>query len=597
MTSAVEQASPKLSRRLLGRLSGRGGGRDVATLEVGGGSRRGGGDAATATLSSLAPPPAATPRPRQKRVRPAPRAPRPAPPRPTVPSAPAHPARRAPPARRAARSPRRAARRCRTGRASSVSSGEAVACLSLAGNHAVKLVADDVGGAVEYSVRTMQAGELTPVAGPFVYACDGVFGGEKGKAVVFRPHHDPSLVIVAFRGVRTQVAPADDVEPRYSTPGDGGASDGGGSSTNSSFTKAAPRSRPPSPRTAGQKPPLGASAGAAAADEKGDALAEQAAIDRANFVRVECAEPGWLSGSALRVHAGVLDHHESLWDSRPGSRGLVDWVADQISREPAQRVVFVGLSFGGALAQLTAYRVARVYPSLRDSLHVLAMGSVQWANALMARHARNVFGDRVVNLVTTRVVSLAATPEAARAALLRRAELPGWWVPLDASAAHCLVVDPVTANASREFQPLANVFALSMPAGAGAHETDLPLALLPAPCVQPVMDVSVPRATLVDWISGRSPPTSNSTSTTSASTSAASTAPPSSRSCDSSAAHGTRPCTTTSRCTRCRPSRESPSRRRAPAARRGGGGSRRSPPMQWRRRASRRARRPTRVGE
>ena len=296
-----------------------------------------------------------------------------------------------------------------------LSSGEAVACLSLAGNHAVKLVADDVGGAVEYSVRTMQAGELTPVAGPFVYACDGVFGGEKGKAVVFRPHHDPSLVIVAFRGVRTQVAPADDVEPRYSTPGDGGASDGGGSSTNSSFTKAAPRSRPPSPRTAGQKPPLGASADAAAADEKGDALAEQAAIDRANFVRVECAEPGWLSGSALRVHAGVLDHHESLWDSRPGSRGLVDWVADQISREPAQRVVFVGLSFGGALAQLTAYRVARVYPSLRDSLHVLAMGSVQWANALMARHARNVFGDRVVNLVTTRVVSLAATPEAARA--------------------------------------------------------------------------------------------------------------------------------------------------------------------------------------
>ena len=63
----------------------------------------------------------------------------------------------------------------------------------------------------------------------------------------------------------------------------------------------------------------------------------------------------------------------------------------------------------------------------------------------------------------------------------------------------------MTANASREFQPLANVFALSMPAGAGAHETDLPLALLPASCVQPVMDVSVPRATLVDWISGRLP--------------------------------------------------------------------------------------------
>ena len=327
-----------------------------------------------------------------------PRAPRPAPRR---------PARRSPPrprprrARPPAEPPPRLARAARSlvpdWARELLSSGEAVACLSLAGNHAVKLVADDVGGAVEYSVRTMQAGELTPVAGPFVYACDGVFGGEKGKAVVFRPHHDPSLVIVAFRGVRTQVAPADDVEPRYSTPGDGGASDGGGPRRSRRRRRGAAALA--AHRRAEAAARLGADA--AAADER-RALAEQAAIDRANFVRVECAEPGWLSGSALRVHAGVLDHHESLWDSRPGSRGLVDWVADQISREPAQRVVFVGLSFGGALAQLTAYRVARVYPSLRDSLHVLAMGSVQWANALMARHARNVFGERVVNLVTTR---------------------------------------------------------------------------------------------------------------------------------------------------------------------------------------------------
>ena len=65
-----------------------------------------------------------------------------------------------------------------------------------------------------------------------------------------------------------------------------------------------------------------------------------------------------------QVHAGVLDHHDSLWDTRPGKRGhamrqrgMSEWLAEIISlaasREPPRRLLFIGLSFGAALAQLT----------------------------------------------------------------------------------------------------------------------------------------------------------------------------------------------------------------------------------------------------
>ena len=61
-----------------------------------------------------------------------------------------------------------------------------------------------------------------------------------------------------------------------------------------------------------------------------------------------------------QVHAGVLDHHDSLWDTRPGKRGhavrqrgMSEWLAEMISlaasREPPRRLLFIGLSFGAAL--------------------------------------------------------------------------------------------------------------------------------------------------------------------------------------------------------------------------------------------------------
>ena len=74
-----------------------------------------------------------------------------------------------------------------------------------------------------------------------------------------------------------------------------------------------------------------------------------------------------------QVHAGVLDHHDSLWDTRPGKRGhavrqrgMSEWLAEMISlaasREPPRRLLFIGLSFGAALAQLTGTgRVAPVH--------------------------------------------------------------------------------------------------------------------------------------------------------------------------------------------------------------------------------------------
>ena len=67
-----------------------------------------------------------------------------------------------------------------------VRSGEAVACLSLAGNYAVKLEAEGVGSVVSYSVRAMRGGHLVPVKGPFEFEVRDVFGGSKGKAAGFK---------------------------------------------------------------------------------------------------------------------------------------------------------------------------------------------------------------------------------------------------------------------------------------------------------------------------------------------------------------------------------------------------------------------------
>ena len=94
--------------------------------------------------------------------------------------------------------------------------------------------------------------------------------------------------------------------------------------------------------------------------------------------RLENAQ--WLPNKALRAHAGVLRHHESLW-----SRGFATWIALYLKstalRQAPKHVVFFGLSLGGALAQMTAYRtVARLPAEMAQRVHVLTIGGVQWGN-------------------------------------------------------------------------------------------------------------------------------------------------------------------------------------------------------------------------
>ena len=89
----------------------------------------------------------------------------------------------------------------------------------------------------------------------------------------------------------------------------------------------------------------------------------------------------------MRVHAGVLDHHKSIWEPELGAQlhALAQAVsghsaadalhADAWYNQPADELLFVGLSFGGALAELTAFRIAQQLPALRPLLRVVSFGS------------------------------------------------------------------------------------------------------------------------------------------------------------------------------------------------------------------------------
>jgi len=79
-------------------------------------------------------------------------------------------------------------------------SSEAMALLSLAGNHTATLQHPDVGSVVRYSPRGLSGELLGPT---FAYDVLAIFGeGTNGRAVAFRPHHSASDVCIAFRGVR-----------------------------------------------------------------------------------------------------------------------------------------------------------------------------------------------------------------------------------------------------------------------------------------------------------------------------------------------------------------------------------------------------------
>ncbi|KAL1503324.1 hypothetical protein AB1Y20_011376 [Prymnesium parvum] len=299
-----------------------------------------------------------------------------------------------------------------------IKSGEAAALLSLSGNTAVGVSSKDVGSDVSYTVRgeTTLPGEDEPhleaLSPAFEYTLIGVWGGAKGKVIALRPKATPRSVYLAFRGVR----PAGVTEHER----------------------------------------------------------EAAAVDRESFLRATPVIATWLPDAQMRVHGGVLEHHNSLWDTdfhikmralaasssrlkkamAHASEAVESQLAQMAStspqgrweKQPIDELVLCGLSLGGALAELTALRIASQIPALRPLIRVVSFGSIPWASPAISDHFDAMFGRRSVQLVLSR--------REPASKLSAGSEKPSWWV-LDESGG---------ANESEKddyivFDPLASALA------------------------------------------------------------------------------------------------------------------------------------------
>ncbi len=221
--------------------------------------------------------------------------------------------------------------------------GEAATWLALSGSFAVALTPAKVGTRVEYTLRDkiqlpgMGALSLIAVTPTFEYLVLSMHGAAKGRAVVFKPCHDAHSLVVAFRGMRVKSGIVEE--------------------------------------------DIGPN------------------LDRASLAKAEAVSAKWLASGS--VHAGVLEHHESMWEL--GLRqSLADLAADARRCEHLREILFVGLSLGGALAEMTACRTALAFPSLRTKLHVLSFGSIAWADAAAGATYVELLSQRSVQLVLSR---------------------------------------------------------------------------------------------------------------------------------------------------------------------------------------------------
>ena len=206
--------------------------------------------------------------------------------------------------------------------------------------------------------------------------------------------------------------------------------------------------------------------------------------DRANLARNDPAKVPWLPASSMRVHRGILDHHNSLWedmmDLSSGScggmqMGLGRWLeigraarrALHLPRLPSllspaptsssppraapsrprarpfphalpslgvagEGYASLGLNallgdtrwplLGASVAQLTAYRIAQKFGWLTPHLHVLGIGAVQWADPTLA----NALPPRLASARCTLPTRPASTPPPV-------GFVPTWWVPQPSS--------------------------------------------------------------------------------------------------------------------------------------------------------------------
>ena len=279
--------------------------------------------------------------------------------------------------------------------------GESATCLSLAGNHAVMLTRARVGETIEYTVRDRQQDpddpgkyHLVAVSEKFAFHVRGVYGDDKGQAVALQPVAEPRKMYIAFRGMRTRVE--DPEEDRYS------------------------------------------------------------AYDRASFANLEPAYADWLPSTSMRVHAGILDHHFCVWNNGLGA--FLGSLAARCS-DPRQtrldEILFLGISMGGALSEMSAFRCVSLFPVLRDKVHILSFGSIPWANAPLALSYDEFFGRRSVQLV-----------------LCRRAQGPPpegstWWVREPASRWALLRSIFTTPQGERHAAPAVTATAAAAAHGAG----------------------------------------------------------------------------------------------------------------------------------
>jgi len=194
----------------------------------------------------------------------------------------------------------------------------------------------------------------------------------------------------------------------------------------------------------------------------------------------------------MRARAGVLSHHEAIYGEPPSTPtagsssselaltdvsesssseaegggesagggasvpaaactatpSLHEWLAQQAhsleSRSEADEegdLIFIGFSLGGALAQMTALRVAYELPELARHIRVLALGATQWASPPLVSAFAERFGAQAVHLLTA--TQLSSDPERETVAVggTQRAPPAALAIPLsaireDLAAAH-----------------------------------------------------------------------------------------------------------------------------------------------------------------
>lgn len=182
-----------------------------------------------------------------------------------------------------------------------------------------------------------------------------------------------------------------------------------------------------------------------------DALGRQA--DCKTLLLKKMVDADWLP--AGRVHAGTLNYHKHLW-----AAGLYAKLQSHAERRSPGRVLFVGISLGGALAQLSALHAAIEFPALASKIHVLAFGATTWATRQLSDRFASTFGSRAVNLLTTHGL------DGADACLAEAWKKSGWHLKTTGETSEeeaSLLLDPVACGFSDELVQTHNLLAFPVP--------------------------------------------------------------------------------------------------------------------------------------